>query len=164
MEYPNNITIRTIESDEAMLLTEFLYEAIHQPEGTQKVPRTVLQQPMIWAYVKDFGKLPDDICLVAVVDGLIVGAAWSRLGCSYGKIDDTTPEFAISVYPEYRGKGIGTRLLSSLLDAIHKIGYGTVSLSVDKSNYAVGMYLKAGFEILEEREHDYIMVKRWNNE
>ena len=164
MEYQNNITIRTIESDEAMLLTEFLYEAIYQPEGTQKVPRTVLQQPMIWAYVKDFGKLPDDICLVAVVDGLIVGAAWSRLGCSYGKIDDTTPEFAISVYPEYRGKGIGTRLLSSLLDAIHKIGYGTVSLSVDKSNYAVGMYLKAGFEILEEREHDYIMVKRWNNE
>lgn len=164
MEYQNNITIRTIESDEAMLLTEFFYEAIYQPAGSQKVPRTLLQQPMIWAYVKDFGKLPDDICLVAVVDGLIVGAAWSRLGCSYGKIDDTTPEFAISVYPEYRGKGIGTRLLSSLLDAIHKIGYGTVSLSVDKSNYAVGMYLKAGFEILEEREHDYIMVKRWNNE
>lgn len=164
MEYPNNITIRTIESDEAMLLTEFLYEAIHQPEGTQKVPRTVLQQPMIWAYVKDFGKLPDDICLVAVVDGLIVGAAWSRLGCSYGKIDDTTPEFAISVYPEYRGKGIGTRLLSSLLDILCKNGYAKVSLSVDKSNYAVGMYLKAGFEILEEREHDYLMVKRWKNE
>ena len=116
-----------------MLLTEFLYEAIYQPEGTQKVPRTVLQQPMIWAYVKDFGKLPDDICLVAVVDGLIVGATWSRL-------------------------------LSSLLDAIHKIGYGKVSLSVDKSNYAVGMYLKAGFEILEEREDDYLMVKRWKNE
>ena len=128
MEYPNNITIRTIESDEAMLLTEFLYEAIHQPEGTQKVPRTVLQQPMIWAYVKDFGKLPDDICLVAVVDGLIVGAAWSRLVCSYGKIDDSTPELAISVYPEYRGKGIGTRLLSSLLDILCKNGYAKVSL------------------------------------
>ena len=164
MEYPNNITIRTIESDEAMLLTEFLYEAIYQPAGSQKVPRTVLQQPMIWAYVKDFGKLPDDICLVAVVDGLIVGAAWSRLGCSYGKIDDSTPELAISVYPEYRGKGIGTRLLSSLLDILCKNGYAKVSLSVDKSNYAVGMYLKAGFEILEEREHDYLMVKRWKNE
>lgn len=160
MEYQNNITIRTIESDEAMLLTEFLYEAIYQPEGSQKVPRTVLQQPMIWAYVKDFGKLPHDICLVSVVDGLIVGAAWSRLGCSYGKIDDTTPELAISVYPEYRGKGIGTRLLYSLLDILCKNGYAKVSLSVDKSNYAVGMYLKAGFEILEEREHDYLMVNK----
>lgn len=143
-----------------MLLTEFLYEAIHQPEGTQKVPRTVLQQPMIWAYVKDFGKLPDDICLVAVVDGLIVGAAWSRLGCSYGKIDDTTPELAISVYPEYRGKGIGTLLLYSLLDILCKNEYAKVSLSVDKSNYAVRMYIKAGFEIFEEREHDYLMINK----
>ena len=164
MEYHTKITIRPIESDETMLLTDFLYEAIYQPEGIQKVSRTVLQQPMIWAYVKDFGKLPDDICIVAAVDGLIVGAAWSRLGCSYGKVDASTPELAISVYPEYRGKGIGTQLLYSLLDFLHKKKYAKVSLSVDKSNYAVKMYLKAGFEILEEREHDYLMVKRWENE
>ena len=164
MEYREQITIRPIESDETMLLTEFLYEAIYQPEGTQKVPRTVLQQPMIWAYVKDFGKLPDDICYVAIVDGLIVGAAWSRLGCSYGKIGDSTPELAISVYPEYRDKGIGTRLLSSLLGFLNKKGYVKASLSVDKSNYATGMYIKAGFEILKEGEHDYLMVKRWKNE
>lgn len=161
MEYREQITIRPIESDETMLLTDFLYEAIYQPEGTQKVPRTVLQQPMIWAYVKDFGKLPGDICQVAIVNGLIVGAAWSRLGCSYGKIDDSTPELAISVYPEYRDKGIGSILFAALLDILYKNGYEKTTLSVDKSNYAVGMYLKAGFEILEEREHDYLMVKRW---
>jgi len=115
---------------------------------------------MIWAYVKNFGKQVDDICWVAVVDESIIGAAWSRLGCSYGKMDDATPELAISIYPEYRGNDIGSLLLQSLLDCLCKKGYVRVSLSVDKDNYAVRMYKKAGFEILEEREHDYLMMKK----
>lgn len=160
MECPDNTAIREIAPDEIMLLTDFLYEAIYQPDGNSKIPRTILQEPMIKAYVKDFGKLPDDCGLVAIEDGVIIGAAWSRRGCSYGKVDDVTPELAISIYPEFRGKGIGQRLLGALLDVLNQKGYGKVSLSVDKFNYAVNMYLKAGFETIEEREHDYLMVKR----
>lgn len=89
-----------------MLLTEFLYEAIFQPSNTPKIARTVIQRPEIWAYIDEFGLRPDDVCRVAVINGLIVGAVWSRLGCSYGKVDGVTPELAISVYPEYRNKGI----------------------------------------------------------
>ena len=152
--------IRQIKTDEISLLTDFLYEAIFQPGDMPKVPRTVLQQPMIWAYVERFGSKPGDLCHVAVVGGIIVGAAWSRLGCSYGKVDDSTPELAISLYPEYRGKGIGNRLLSSLLDAIKKKGYRNVSLSVDKANHAVRMYRKLGFETIDERAHDYLMIKQ----
>lgn len=142
-----------------MLLTDFLYEAIYQPDGSPKVPRTVLQDPMIWAYIKDFGKHPDDLCLVAVLNSVIVGAAWSRIGCSYGKVDDNTPELAMSVYPEYRRKGIGRRLLSMLLDNLAANGYRQVSLSVDKTNFAVRLYHESGFETIEEREHDYLMLK-----
>ncbi len=209
-KYSDNIFIRPIGSEEIMLLTDFLYEAIYQPDGSPRVPRTVLQDPMIWAYIKDFGiiysrlvpysaapwsrasrslpprrlaiaplrrlrlaitrpkqivpkdfgKHPGDLCFVAVSDSVIVGAAWSRIGCSYGKVDENTPKLAISIYPEYRRKGIGSRLLSTLLDNLAANDYHQVSLSVDKANFAVRLYRKLGFEAIEEREHDYLMLKR----
>lgn len=159
MERYSDFVIREIESSEVPLLTDFLYEAIFQPEGVPKVPRTVLQEPVIWTYVDRFGTRPGDYCRVTVVYGLIIGAAWSRLGCSYGKVDESTPELAISLYPEYRNKGIGKRLLASLLETLRENGYDRVSLSVDKTNYAVRMYRKLGFETIAEREHDYLMIK-----
>lgn len=164
MERFSDIVIREIKSNEIPLLTDFLYEAIFQPDNKPKIPRTVLQNPMIWAYVDRFGTRPGDFCLVALVDGVIVGAAWSRNGCSYGKVDDNTPELAISLYPEYRNKGIGSRLLASLLETLIEKGFGKVSLSVDKTNYAVKMYHKFGFVTIEEREHDYLMVKHLKND
>ncbi len=36
-------------------------------------------------------------------------------------------------------------------------GYKRTSLSVQKGNYAVRMYEKAGFEVLGENEEEYIM-------
>ena len=153
---------RDIKSDEIPLLTEFLYEAIFQPQDAPKVSRIVLQEPMIWAYVNGFGSRTGDFCRVATIGGVIVGAAWSRLGCSYGKVDASIPELAISLYPEYRGRGIGNRLLESLLNTLCEKGYEQVSLSVDKTNYAVSIYRKFGFETIVEREHDYLMVNHLN--
>ena len=37
-------------------------------------------------------------------------------------------------------------------------GYKQVSLSVQKMNYAVRMYLKVGFEIVDENDEEYIMI------
>ncbi len=55
MEQHSDMMIRDIENNEIPLLTDFLYEAIFQPEDQPKIPRTVLQEPMIWAYVDGFG-------------------------------------------------------------------------------------------------------------
>ena len=162
MEQYADAIIRDIKSDEIPLLTEFLYEAIFQPQDAPEVSRTVLQEPMIWAYVNGFGSRTGDFCRVAIIGGAIVGAAWSRLGCSYGKVDASIPELAISLYPEYRGRGIGSRLLESLLNTLCEKGYEQVSLSVDKTNYAVSIYRKFGFETIVEREHDYLMVNHLN--
>ena len=151
-------TIRLIKPNEIPLLTDFLYEAIYKPGDYPKVPRTVLQEPMVWAYVDNFGSLSDDVCHIAIVDDLIVGAIWSRLGCSYGKLDDSTPELAISLYPQYRGRGIGNQLLSCHLAHLKEKGYKQITLSVDKTNYAVKMYVKAGFNNIMDREHDYLMI------
>ena len=58
----------------------------------------------------------------------------------YGHIDDNTPSFAISLYEEYRGKGIGTELMKTMLKLLKNKGYKKTSLAVQKDNYAVKMY------------------------
>ncbi|MDE5742250.1 MAG: GNAT family N-acetyltransferase [Oscillospiraceae bacterium] len=153
-----NYTIREIKSMEYPLLNDFLYEAIFIPQGVDPPPKSIINNAELQVYVKDFGKKPDDRCLVADVDGKIVGAVWVRIMADYGHIDDETPSFAISLYKEYRGHGIGTTLMVKMLELLRKSGYKKASLAVQKENYAVKMYKKVGFEIVGENEEEYIMV------
>ena len=73
-------------------------------------------------------------------------------------VDDKTPSFAISLLKEYRNYGIGTELMKTMLDELKKHGYKQSSLAVQKQNYAVKMYKKVGFQIVNENEEEYIMV------
>ena len=98
--------------------------------------------------------------MVAEIKEKIVGAVWVRIMDDYGHIDDETPSFAISLYEEYRNLGIGTALMRNMLELLKNKGYKRTSLSVQKVNYAVRMYQKAGFEVIDENEEEYIMVCR----
>ena len=153
-----NYTIIELKDTEYSLLNDFLYEAIFIPPGVEPPPRSILNNDELQVYVKDFGKKPDDRCLAAVADGKIVGAVWVRIMEDYGHVDDETPSFAISLYKDYRGHGIGTALMEKMLELLRKSGYGKASLAVQKENYAVRMYKKVGFEIIDENEEEYIMV------
>lgn len=151
-------TIRKITDKEYPMLEDFLYEAIFIPHGAEPPPRSIINNAELQVYVKDFGKYPDDCCLVAEADGKIVGAVWVRIMDDYGHVDDETPSFAISLYKEYRGLGIGTELMRKMLDVLRESGYGKASLAVQKANYAVKMYKKVGFEVVGENDEEYIMV------
>lgn len=155
--------IRPIKSTEIMLLTDFVYEAIFQKDMDNLVPGTIIQDHSIWIYIEGFGSKKDDYCFVAEVDEKIVGAVWVRCIDAFGHIDDTVPEFAISVYPQYRGKGIGTELMRKMIEYLSEKGYSKTSLAVQKDNYALKMYQKAGFEISVENEQEYIMICNLNN-
>ena len=78
----------------------------------------------------------------------------------YGHVDDETPSFAISLLPEYRRQGIGTRMMHGMLALLKEQGYRQASLAVQKANYAVRMYKNVGFEITNENDEEYIMVCR----
>ena len=154
-----NYIIREIKPTEYSLLDDFLYEAIFVPEGAEAPPKSIINSPELQVYVADFGAQKHDRALLAEVDGRAVGAVWARIMNDYGHIDDETPSFAISLYKEYRGLGIGTALMREMLDTLKSSGYEQVSLSVQKANYAAKMYRKLGFEIVIEKEEEYIMVK-----
>ena len=135
-----------------------MYEAIYIPEGMAAPPRSIIENEDLQVYVSDFGKQPDDYCLVCDCDGKIVGAIWVRIMDDYGHIDNATPSLAMSLYKEYRGRGFGTKMMEDMLGLLQKKGYAKVSLSVQKANYALRMYKKAGFEIVADHGEEVLMV------
>lgn len=158
----NEIIVREIRAVELDKLEDMLYEAIYQPDANNLIPREVIQIPQIYAYISEFGKSKDDYCLVADLNGRIIGAVWVRVFAGeikgFGSIDSNTPELAISLFKEHRNKGIGSKLMKSMIDHLQKRGCEQVSLSVQKENYAVRLYEKIGFRTVEENDEDYIMV------
>ena len=150
--------IRCVQEGEMDLLKDFLYEAIFVPKGMEPPPRDIIDRPELRLYIDDFGSRKGDNCLVADFGGKVVGAVWTRIMNDYGHVDDYTPSFAISLYKEYRGQGIGSRLMVEMLELLKSQGYERASLAVQKTNYAVKMYEKIGFETVDENDEEYIMV------
>ena len=155
-----NIKIRKWKDGEQAFLEDFLYEAIFIPEGVEAPPREIITLPELQVYITDFGREPDDICFLAEVDGKVAGAVWVRVMEDYGHLEEGVPSFAISLYKEYRNRGIGTALMVRMLQELAERGYEKASLAVQKANYAVRMYQKVGFEIVGENEEEYWMMWR----
>jgi len=156
-----NYIIRELKQTEIPILWDFTYEAIFQRDPENLIPRAVLEEPEIRVFYEDFGK-PGDLCFVAEAEGKLIGAVWTRILSGevrgFGNIDPYTPEFAISVYGDYRGQGIGTALMEHMLGALRERGYTKTSLAVQKDNYAVRMYEAVGFSVLRETDEEYLMV------
>ena len=153
------MNIREIKPTEYHVLKNFLYEAIFIPEGVDAPPKSIIEKPELQIYVKNFGKFKDDKCLIAEVDGKIIGAIWSRIMNDCGHIDDETPSLAMALYKNFRGQGIGTKLLDEMINLLQNFGYNAVSLSVQKKNFAVKIYKRAGFKVFLENDDDYIMIR-----
>lgn len=150
--------LRTLRKEETEVLKDFLYEAIFIPEGVEPPDRSIIEQPELSIYYDDFGSGNADNCIVAEDNGKVIGAVWTRIMNDYGHVDNETPSFAISLYKEYRGEGIGTELMRKMISLLKEQGYKKASLAVQKANYAVKMYKKVGFNIIDENSEEYIMV------
>lgn len=147
------------------MFKEFTYQAIFQRDDNL-ISRDILEVPEIKAFYNKFGEYKDDFCLVAEVNNKIVGAVWTRILFEdvkgFGNIDQYTPEFAISLFKEYRGFGIGYSLMKNMIELLRKKEYKMASLSVQKDNYAVEMYKKVGFIVSKEKGEEYIMIYRFS--
>ena len=145
--------IRPVKEHELPLMEEFLYLAIFQKDESSLLPRDVIYEPSLSIYFKGWGK-HGDYCLAADDGVRIAGMAWTRILNGeikgFGSIDDETPEFAVSILKEYRGKGIGTALMREMLGLLKQEGYLKASLAVQKDNYAVNMYIAVGFKTVRE--------------
>lgn len=153
-----NYKIRNLKPEETRILDTFLYEAIFIPEGVEAPPKSIIQQPELQLYIEDFGNREGDLCFVAEADHAVIAAVWVRIMNDYGHVDAETPSLAISVLKKYRNYGIGTALMKKMLAELKERGYKQASLSVQKQNYAISMYKKVGYQIVDENDEEYIMI------
>jgi predicted acetyltransferase len=142
------------------LLWDMLYASIHVRAGDEPPARSVLDEPGIAHYLRDFGTRPGDDAQVAVVDGARVGAAFCRRlpadDPGYGFVGAHIPEVGMAVMPQHRGRGIGTALLTAMIDR-----HPTISLSVDRDNTgAHALYRRLGFVELADDGHSITMLRR----
>ena len=145
------VVVRRGSAQDVRFLRDMLHHAYYWKERAPDAGPGPVQ-----LYVKAWGR-PGDAAVIALEEGFPVGAAWFRLfresAQGYGFVDESTPELAIAVVPNARGKGVGGKLLEALLERAREEGFAAVSLSVDKRNSgAIALYRQHGFEQVGETD------------
>ena len=141
--------IRPLTQSDEQLLWEMCYQALNIPRAGKALKEDTVNQPRFVRYVRQWGRV-DDRGFVSTERGneRPIGAAWFRLltgdDKGFGYIDDATPELSIIVLPKYQGRGIGTKLMTVLLEEAIK-HYPAISLSVLSNNPVLRLYQRLGF-------------------
>jgi ribosomal protein S18 acetylase RimI-like enzyme len=157
--------IRPLIRADQQFLWEMLYQSLYVPKGAQPFQRSILDQPDIAKYVRDWGRKTD--CGFVAVDqaGLPVGAVWLRLLIGsekgFGYVDERTPEIGMAVLPAYRGQGIGTSLLARLIEFAAG-NYEQICLSVAAENPALRLYERFAFEVVARSGCTITMRRQMN--
>ena len=122
-----------------------------RPGAREPSPREVLASPELSRYVVGWPR-DGDQGLIAEVAGPI-GAAWYRRFTledhGFGFVAPDIPEISIAVVPEWRGRGIGRRLMEGTMRLAADEGVHAVSLSVELDNPARRLYESLGFSKVE---------------
>ena len=96
-------------------------------------------------FLKEKSESENEIQMVALVDGAVVGTAGIETVGSKYKVRHRA-EFGISVAKEYWGLGIGRSLTAACIECARAAGYVQLELNVAAGNArALAMYQKAGF-------------------
>ncbi len=141
-------------------LWHWLHLALWDPPPAALRPIHVLQLPGVRVYAEHWGQ-PDDVGVVAQVDGVDVGACWLRRlpeGVGLAWVDQHTPQLGIALEPAYQHRGYGQALMRQTLTAARDAGYRQVALTVHPANPARRLYQRCGFADAGMRNGFHLMV------
>ncbi len=146
--------IRPLTAADEPILWEMLFHAVQQPGESHG--REILERPEVARYADSWGREGDRGFLATdTATNEVIGAAWLRLPIGeykgYGYIDETTPELAFAVHPQFRQHGIATALLTQLVRSTpHE---AAIALSLAAAGDRVRrLYERFGFKVVKESE------------
>ncbi len=159
------MNIRQLKMSDEPFLWEALYCAIFVPPGVLAPDRSIVTVPELACYVQNWMQMDGDEGVIVEDGGTPIGAAWLRCWSSgqrgFGYVDAAIPELSIAVLEEYRNWGLGTGLLTQLIENARN-RFDAISLSVSEANPACRLYERLGFEPVGEVENDSVrMVRRF---
>jgi ribosomal protein S18 acetylase RimI-like enzyme len=157
-----DVRCRQAGAEDFTFLATMLGEAaVWRPEKPTPTADQVLADPRYALYLAGWPR-HGDFGLIAEQDEPL-GAAWYRtyteMSHGYGFVAEDVPELSIAVIASRRHEGIGRLLLIDLIEASEVQGYAALSLSVNISNPARGLYESVGFQIVETRGSGMTMVR-----
>lgn len=149
MPAPESLLIRPLAGDDYERITWALYTAVAwDPERRLPPFEELLNHPELTRYHQGWGRA-GDFGVAAELQGEFAGAAFCRLFTDddhgHGYLDADTPELAVAVVEDFRGRGVGTVLIDRLAETVRQAGIRALSLSVDHGNPARGLYERLGF-------------------
>ena len=140
-----NITIERATAKDAAAMIKYLKQIGGETDnltfGSEGLPITLEAEE---AYIKQMENSCNDVMLVAKVDGKIVGdASLSRLPRRLSHRGD----LGIAVVKEYWNQGIGSQLMSKILDFAKENSFEIIDLQVRSDNLrAIHLYERYGFQ------------------
>lgn len=135
-----NFEIRSLDKHDISFLRDMVYESAFVPRGKTPFPRTILDEPSVSKFFEGFGEKSSDIGFIAEKGEIPIGAIWLRL------FVESTPEIGMAIIKEFRGLGIGHKLMRMLEKRAKRYGYQKICLNVDPINPARYLYVRLGYE------------------
>lgn len=150
-------------ASDADFLTEMLVHAAYwSDDGPVGSIEEVLLEPALAHYVAGWPRAGD--LGVVAADQHRVGAAWLRLFTTgdpgYGFVDATIPEVSVGVARQWRGRGVGTELIETLITTCREARVPALSLGVERDNDARRLYERLGFARVAEGSDSLTMLLR----
>ncbi|SRR5258706_750739 len=147
-------SIRSITSNDILFLWDMLFYAARMSEDGATSSDAAKDGPHLNIYVNAWGRHGDfGVLAFDMQNSRQLGAAWPRLltedKSHYGYYDDESPELAIAVLPELIGQGVGSALLSHLIENVRG-NIPAIVLTVRNDNPAKKLYERFGFVVIDE--------------
>ena len=156
------VSTREATAADLPLVHQTLYLALSW-DPTDPIPPIdrVIAHPEVARYHERWMR-PGDAGVVAETDGAFAGMAYYRLFTAgnhgQGYVDPQTPELAVGVVAEHRGKGIGSRLMDELADVARSTGIERISLSVSRGNPAARLYERLGYVYASQHDPELLVL------
>ena len=161
---PSTFRVRPAEQADGAFLGDMVVEAANWRSGGARPKHQVMTSEEHVRYVAGWMR-PGDAGLIALDEhDQPIGAAWYRMlprsDPGFGYVGTGVPELIIGVRPIWRAHGVGRQLLQRLCDEARAQGFGRISLSVERDNFATTLYRSEGFAVTQSGRGRDTMVKR----
>jgi GNAT superfamily N-acetyltransferase len=161
---PASFRVRPAVQADGAFLGDMVVDAANWRAGGARPKHEVVTGSEHSRYVAGWMRPSDAGFIAEDANGAPIGAAWYRLlprtEPGFGYIASGVPELIIGVRPLWRAHGVGRTLLQHLCDHARSKGYGRISLSVERGNFATTLYRSEGFAVVEAGHGRDTMVKR----